>query len=255
VFKYALPAQYAGQELYFQFPTANLFGNAEQSLADCVTYAFTPAEFPVPVLTAAENQYNADGSYAGLLLEWTAPTTQAPTGYTVRWSNADGMAGAAEGYFSAPAGSTQILVPAATVLANPGGYGKASIQALYGAAASAWSAPTAVTGTAALPALLTALSATPGAGSASLSWTPPAGAAPTFYRVFHWSGTPGVSGYEIASNDIAAPASSCSVPGLTSGTAYTFAVVTFNAAGTADTFAAAPSLQPVSSARASATPT
>jgi hypothetical protein len=82
VFQYALPAGYLGQTLYFQFPTANLFGNSAQSLADCVTYEFTP-NLPTPALIGSlSGTVNSNNT---ITLDWGAPAggTPVPTYYDV----------------------------------------------------------------------------------------------------------------------------------------------------------------------------
>jgi hypothetical protein len=342
VFQYTLPGQYVGQPIYFQFPTVNLFGTQAQSLADCVTYEFTPNNLPVPqglaisyvyvagdctgvtltwgnaagpipqsfgfrvsedpssvlgrtytdhfvdtpgatsafvsgsftpgdtlywsmqavsgaaasdwtadvilpvpVITAAANIYNPDGTYAGLLVTWTQPAGLVPTGTVIGWNGTD--------YATAPAGSTRLLVPAAQALAGSGRLPAiATAQAQFGTSISLLSEAVGVTGAPTFPALLGALTATPaGAGAVRLSWSPAGGPAPTYYAVLYWVGSYPYPVFETL--DIAAPASDYTVSGLTSGQSYTFSVVTYNAAGTGDTFSThgIPNSSPQASATAS----
>jgi hypothetical protein len=43
IFKVALPAQYAGQELYFKFQSFNIFGLGYQDISACTAYTYRPA--------------------------------------------------------------------------------------------------------------------------------------------------------------------------------------------------------------------
>jgi titin len=76
------------------------------------------------------------------------------------------------------------------------------------------------------PGAPTGVTATAGAGSAVVSWTPPAD-----------PGTSPITGYEVNSTTgnfsctANAPATTCSVPGLTAGTSYSFTVNAINAVG------------------------
>jgi hypothetical protein len=42
IFKYQLPEEYIGQELYFKFQSFNIWQNATEDLSECVTYTYTP---------------------------------------------------------------------------------------------------------------------------------------------------------------------------------------------------------------------
>jgi hypothetical protein len=42
IFKYDLPAQYAGQTIYFKFQSFNVFGGGMQDLSSCTVYSYTP---------------------------------------------------------------------------------------------------------------------------------------------------------------------------------------------------------------------
>lgn len=80
-----------------------------------------------------------------------------------------------------------------------------------------------------VPAAPTALSATPGDGAVALGWTAPAsnGSAITAYTV---TGVPAAGGASVTCT-AAAPATACTVSGLTNGVAHDFSVVATNAVG------------------------
>jgi hypothetical protein len=84
VFNYPLPEGYLGQELYFQFPTVNLFGNSAETLADCVTYPWTP-NAPLPGQNPASVSAALGSSGSGdATVSWPAAGgTPLPTLYQI----------------------------------------------------------------------------------------------------------------------------------------------------------------------------
>ena len=43
IFKYDLPAQYVGREIYIKLQSFNVFGGGLQNIATCTAYTYTPA--------------------------------------------------------------------------------------------------------------------------------------------------------------------------------------------------------------------
>lgn len=78
-----------------------------------------------------------------------------------------------------------------------------------------------------LPGQVTGVSATAGAGRATVTWTAPtSGGPPTGYRI-----TPYVEGQPQAAVNVSAPATEKTIAGLAPGVTYTFTVTAINAAG------------------------
>jgi hypothetical protein len=90
-------------------------------------------------------------------------------------------------------------------------------------------------GTASAP---TGLAAVAGNGAVTLSWTAPASNGGSAIQSYAVTGTPAGGGATV-SCPATAPATTCTVPGLTNGLAYTFTVTATNAAGTSSPSASA----------------
>ncbi|WP_323100933.1 N,N-dimethylformamidase beta subunit family domain-containing protein [Intrasporangium sp. YIM S08009] len=99
------------------------------------------------------------------------------------------------------------------------------------------------TGPATAPAAPTSVTATPGNGSAQVSWgVPPDGGSPiTSYTVTPYVGTTAQTAVRVTGNP---PDSSASITGLTNGTAYTFKVSATNTVGTGPDSAASSPVTP-----------
>ena len=183
VFRYGLPAQYVGSPLYFQFPTANKFGNSAQSLADCITYEFVPSVLPTPQGFSTTYVY-AGGSFTGIRCSWGNAAGSVPQSFTVRWSaSPSGTMGQVYGTAEIPtAGATSFLISAADLTGSGDGFAYVSLQANSGSASSAW------TPDASLPApTITSVTTLTDTGGhfegVRVLWTAPAGATPTGYNL------------------------------------------------------------------------
>lgn len=139
VFPYTLPANYIGQEIFFQFPTVNIFGNQPQSLADCVTYSFTPG-FQAPPANLSVNYVYSGTALTAIALTWTNPPGTSPTSFNFRFSQyPSGTTGQVYGTASvATPGATSATIPIGSITAGDGLL-YASMQAVAGTLDSAWS--------------------------------------------------------------------------------------------------------------------
>ena len=169
-------------------------------------------------------------------VSWTAPASNggaAITGYTVTASPG--------GATCTTTGATSCTVPGLT---NGTAY-TFTVTATNSAGTGTASSPSsAVTPAATAPGAPTGVTATAGNGQATVSWTAPSsngGAAITGYTVTSSSGPSGVK-------TCTTTAVSCTVSGLTNGTAYTFTVTATNSAGTSSASAASASVTPAATA-------
>ncbi len=184
------------------------------SNAGFISYFTGGAVKPGPVSGASATSGNGS-----LTVSWNAPTTgDAPTSYTVSVPGQPDCTIDLVANPSAPlsctfTGLTNGTSYTATIVAS-NAKGNATGVTASATPATAPSAPTGVTTSA-------------GNGSVTVSWTAPSatgGSAITSYTV---TASPGG-----ATCTVNAPATSCTVSGLTNGTNYTFAVTATNGAGT-----------------------
>ena len=145
--------------------------------------------------------------------------------------------------FTAGSGSLQVRAPASGAIAPPGDYmlfilNKAGVPSIAATVHIAAAPPT-------VPAAPTGVTATPGNGSANVSWTAPSngGAQITSYTVTPFSGGASLPETTVTGNP--AP-TTATVPGLTNGTSYTFTVTATNSAGTSAASASSNAVTPTS---------
>lgn len=175
-------------------------------------------------------------SPVGITLVPAAPTgltaaSAGPGSLTLQWTGSGGASGydIYEGTASGAEGGTPVVTdtgsPSATLTGlTPGRQYFFTVTALDSAGASTASAQAIGT---VLPAVPTGLSASPGNGSVSLSWTAVSGAAS--YDVYQ-STSAGAEGSQPVKTGITGP--SATIAGLSNGTTYYFTVAAVNAGGT-----------------------
>jgi len=198
VFAYNVPTTYAGQTIYFKFPTVNVFGNAAQTLDECTAYSYEVAPPAAPTGLAVTYNYgiNTVPQFASITLSWVVPANQSPTSYNVRWSKypagTSGQTYGGENFLASAAtfdGTRwSITIPTNSGILNGDGYLYVALQAVTGTSTSAW---TADAYTAAPTGLAAAASynSDGSLGSVVVSWTPPA-TAPTGYLLQPGDATP-----------------------------------------------------------------
>ncbi len=197
-----------GTPYTFTVVATNAIGD---SAASSPSTAVTPATTP-----GAPTAVTATGANAQAVVSWTAPAStggSAVTSYTVT---------------SAPGALTCTTTSATsctvTGLTNGTGY-TFTVTATNSVGASVASAPSTAVTPATTPGAPTAVSAAPGSGQATVSWTAPAS-----------NGGSAITGYTVTSAPegktcTTSGATTCAVPGLTNGTPYTFVVTASNAVG------------------------
>jgi len=80
VFKYDLPPQYVGVEIYIKFQSFNLWGQAPQDLSVCTAYTYTPTGGGVPV---SPTSLTANGGAGQNFLNWTASVSPDVSEYDI----------------------------------------------------------------------------------------------------------------------------------------------------------------------------
>lgn len=69
IFKYAVPPEWMGREIYIKLVSFNVYGLASQSLADVAVYSYTIQDAPPPALVS----FTASVFQTTVILEWTRP--------------------------------------------------------------------------------------------------------------------------------------------------------------------------------------
>jgi hypothetical protein len=131
--------------------------------------------------------------------------------------------------FTAGSGTLSVQAPASGAITPPGDYmlfivNKAGVPSVAATVHVSASAPT-------VPGTPTAVTATPGSSSATVSWSAPAangGAQITSYTVTPYANGSALTPTTVTGNP---PASTTTISGLTNGTSYTFTVAASNSAG------------------------
>ena len=217
------------------FPS-NLASFLDQGLgAPAPVYAAPSPRWTVDVAAAtvpdAPTDVNATPGNASATVTWTAPTNDGGspiTGYTVTSS---------PGSLTCTATTTTSCTVDGLTNGTPYTF---SVTATNSAGTGAASAPSTAVTPATVPDAPTGVSGTAGNGSVSVSWTAPTN-----------DGGSAVTGYTVTSSPTSAgctataPATTCTVNGLTNGTPYTFQVKATNAIGTGAASTASSPVTPV----------
>jgi len=98
LFRYDLPAAYVGQRLYLKLTSYNLFGAAEQSLADVPAYTYTPVGAvgmlppPTGLTLTQQSAIQVDGTVQlAIVASWTPGNGGAAADTVLRWQAAGGV--------------------------------------------------------------------------------------------------------------------------------------------------------------------
>jgi hypothetical protein len=172
-------------------------------------------------------------------VSWTAPAAHGSpiTGYTVT---------ASPGGATTPASGTSVLVTGLTD-GTPYTFTVTATNGAGTSLASASSTPVTPTPVVTAPAAPTSVTAVPGDGQATVSWTPPSD-----------GGSP-ITGYTVTSSPgaivVNTGGTSVAVTGLTDGTSYTFTVTAKNSAGTGPSSAPSSPVTPMAAPTAPGAPT
>lgn len=213
-----------GTTYYFRVRSMNgAVGSAWTQLAGSVV----PVALPGPPLNLVGTAGNSQ-----VTLTWTAPTivgqTSQVVGYTVQYSSNGGGT-----WVTAPVVYNNVTTTTVTGLTNGLGY-IFRVRAVSYAGEGAWSNSTGTITPPGGPSVPTNVVAVAGNSQATVTWNPAVSTgSPVFaYRV---TATPGGNFCTTNATPPATPLTSCTVTGLTNGTAYYFTVVALTQSGNSAT--------------------
>ena len=213
-----------GTTYYFRVRSMNgAVGSAWTQLAGSVV----PVALPGPPLNLIGTAGNSQ-----VTLNWVAPTivgqTSQVVGYTVQYSSNGGGT-----WVTAPPVYNNVTTTTVTGLTNGLGY-IFRVRAVSYAGEGAWSNSTGTITPPGGPSVPTNVVAVAGNGQATVTWNPAVSTgSPVFaYRV---TATPGGNFCTTNATPPATPLTSCTVTGLTNGTAYYFTVVALTQSGNSAT--------------------
>ena len=234
IFTYALPEEYVGATLYLKFVSFNTFGNGYQDIADVTEYTYVPtgtayviAPPGTPTATPSTVTQVDGTTLLTMNVAWAASGGPNLGGYNLRFST-DGGTTWQGSVTLPPSATTYQLKPA---LASTSYIFELQAFSQNGQALSTWSA-SASTGSGSLiagvPDAPTAIAATAGAASATVTWTPSDSSSTKGNQVSY--GT--INVFSAATlYPVTTAGSGIVVSGLTVGTEYYFWVQAFNDAG------------------------
>ena len=213
--------------------TVTATNSAGTSAASTPSAAITPITIPDAPIAASAVAGNGSAT-----ISFGAPGSNggsAITGYTVTASDGTGSGLGGDGNTCTATDPTDSCT--ITGLTNGTSY-TFTVTATNAAGTSAPSAPSAAVTPVTVAGAPTNVSATPGNGVATITWTAPSS-----------NGGTAIVGYIVTASPDGATCSttdtSCTISGLTNGTSYTFTVVAINAVGSSASSTASPAITPV----------
>jgi len=219
-------------------PPAGQYSNAGGIFARFDSYAWANSNgtSSTPVIPVAPGSVTSAASSAGngsVTVTWSAPTSgDAPTSYEV---SIPGRTTCVINLVTTPNAALSCTF---TGLTNGTNY-TATVVAKNAAGTSTGATTSATPVAPTPPGAPTGVSATAGNGQATISWTAPASAGSSAITSYTVTSSP--SGLTCTVN---APATSCTISGLTNGTGYTFTVVATSSAGNSSPSSASTSVSP-----------